>query len=56
MEKQIIEQIKKLIDESKTDSSFKELRKTSYVRGYLAGLADVERLIDFAESLKIAGK
>jgi hypothetical protein len=51
MEKQIIDQIKKLIAETNSDETMNELRKTSYVKGYKAAMADVKKLIDFAESL-----
>jgi len=52
MEKQIVDQIKKFIGESRADETMKDLRKTSYVRGYQAAISDIDRLIQFAESLK----
>jgi hypothetical protein len=53
MEKQIVEQIKKFIGGMRNEESQKDLHKTSYVRGYQSALSDVERIIDFAESLKV---
>ena len=54
MEKQIVEQIIKFIEEMRNDETQKDLHKTSYVRGYQAAITDIERLITFAESLKKA--
>ena len=47
----IVDQIKKLIAETKTDDKMTELRKTSYVKGYMAALDGVQRLITLVESL-----
>jgi len=51
MDKQIVEQIKKLIAETRSDETMKDLHKTSYVRGYQAAISDIDRIITFAESL-----
>jgi len=53
MEKQIVEQIKKYIAEMKGEEGMKDLRKAPYVRGYKACCDDIQRIIDFAESLKV---
>lgn len=53
MDKVTLEQIKKFLQEMKSDSSMKELRKTSYTKGYRACAADIERIIDCAESLSV---
>ena len=54
MYQQLVEQIKELINDGRSDETMKDLHKTSYVRGYQAALSAIERLITFAESLKKA--
>ena len=51
MNKQIVEQIKKYIAEIRQGDRMKSLRKSEYVNGYMAGMDDIEGLIEFAESL-----
>ncbi len=51
MYEQIVKKIKKLVAETNSDEAMNELRKTSYVKGYKAAMADVKKLIDLAESL-----
>lgn len=51
MEKQLIEQIKKFIAETNSDETMTELRKSSYVKGYKAAMADVQKIITLVESL-----
>jgi hypothetical protein len=50
----IVEQIKKLTDETNGDES--ELRKTSYVNGFKAAMAKVKNVITLIESIADDGK
>jgi len=52
MEKQILQEIKKFIEEMRNDETQKDLHKTSYVRGYQSALSDIDRIITFAESIR----
>lgn len=56
MEKQIVEQIEKLIADMRSDETMGEFRKTSYVKGYQSALSDVERIILLAKSLYAQAK
>jgi len=52
MDAAIVKQIKQFITETMGEQgSLNSLRKTSYVDGYKAALTDIQRLIEFGESL-----
>ena len=48
-EQMILDQIKQLLAEQKVDKD--QLRKSGYVKGYLACVASIERLIAFAQKM-----
>ena len=47
----IVQQDKNFIIETKSDEGMSELRKTSYVNGYLAAIDDVDKRVKLVEGL-----